>query len=71
MWLQVLGAVGSAATTVALLILVYTQAKPAVNRWATVKYLRSYCGLTFQDLITPELTRIPLFKGTMALPPVA
>ncbi len=31
--MEVLGAVGSVATTVALLILVYTQAKPAMNRW--------------------------------------
>ena len=58
-WLpmDVLGAIGSAATTVALLILVYTQAKPAMNRWPTVKYLRSYYELTFEDLITPEQAR--------------
>ena len=55
--MEVLGAIGSAATTVALLILVYTQAKPAMNRWATVKYLRSYYELTFEDLITPEQAR--------------
>ena len=41
------------ATVVTLMILVYVQAKPAVNRWATIRYLR--CCHEFRDdiLVTP------------------
>ena len=42
------------ATVVTLMILVYVQAKPAVNKWATIRYLR--CFYEFHDdiFITPR-----------------
>ena len=45
------------ATVVTLMILVYVQAKPAVNRWATIRYLR--CWYEFRDdiLVTPREVR--------------
>ena len=49
-----LGDVAAVATVVALLILAYVQAKPAINRWATVKFLRIYSELHWDDLLTPE-----------------
>lgn len=42
------------ATVVTLMILVYVQAKPAVNRWATIRYLRC-CYEFFDDFfVTPK-----------------
>ena len=45
------------ATVVALLILAYVHAKPAMNRWATVKFLRIYSELHWDDLLTREQAR--------------
>ena len=41
-------------TVVTLMILVYVQAKPAINRWATIRYLR--CRYEFYDdiFVTPR-----------------
>ena len=49
--------VAAVATVVALLILAYVQAKPAINRWATVKFLRIYRELHWDDLLTREQAR--------------
>ena len=46
--------VAAVATVVALLILAYVQAKPAINRWATVSFLRIYSELHWDDLLTRE-----------------
>ena len=46
--------VAAVATVVALLILAYVRAKPAINRWATVKFLRIYSELHWDDLLTRE-----------------
>ena len=45
------------ATVVALLILAYVHAKPAINRWATVKFLRFHCDVHGEDLLTREQAR--------------
>ncbi|MYI07508.1 MAG: hypothetical protein F4059_09405 [Gemmatimonadetes bacterium] len=45
------------ATVVALLILAYVHAKPAINRWATVKFLRIYSEIQGDDLLTREQAR--------------
>lgn len=45
------------ATVVALLILAYVHAKPAINRWATVKFLRIHCEIDWDDLLTREQAR--------------
>ena len=42
------------ATVVTLMILVYVQAKPAINRWATIKYLRCYYEFLDDIYITPK-----------------
>ena len=49
--------VAAVATVVALLILAYIHAKPAVNRWAAVKFLRVYSELHWDDLLAPEQAR--------------
>ena len=46
------------ATVVTLMILVYVQAKPAVNRWAAIRYLR-WCHEFRDDLLaTPREVRL-------------
>lgn len=53
--------VAAVATVVALLILAYVHAKPAINRWATVKFLRVYSEIHWDDLLAPERARaLPL-----------
>ena len=52
-----LGDVAAVATVVALLILVYVHAKPAINRWATIKFLRIYSELHWDDLLAHEQAR--------------
>ena len=52
-----LGDVAAIATVVALLILAYVHAKPAISRWATVKFLRIYSELHWDDLLTREQAR--------------
>ena len=52
-----LGEIAAVATVVALLILAYVHAKPAINRWATVKFLRVYSELHWDDLLTREQAR--------------
>ena len=42
------------ATVVTLMILVYVQAKPAINRWATIRYLRCYYEFLDDIYITPK-----------------
>jgi len=49
--------VAAIATVVALLILAYVHAKPAINRWATVKFLRVYSEMHWDDLLTREQAR--------------
>lgn len=49
--------IAAVATVVALLILAYVHAKPAINRWATVKFLRIYSELHWDDLLTREQAR--------------
>ena len=46
---------GDLATVGALLILVYVTAKPTVNRWATVKFLRAIYEAPIDDLLTGPL----------------
>ena len=51
------------ATVVTLMILVYVQAKPAVNRWAIIRYLRCYYEFLDDIYITPmEIQRLSLKK---------
>ena len=45
------------ATVFALLIPAYVHAKPAINRWATVKFLWIYSELQWDDLLTREQAR--------------
>ena len=46
------------ATVVTLMILVYVQAKPAINRWAAIRYLR-WCHEFRDDLLaTPREVRL-------------
>ena len=52
-----LGDVAAIATVVALLILAYVHAKPAINRWATIRFLRIYSELHWDDLLTREQAR--------------
>lgn len=52
-----LGDVAAIATVVALVILAYVHAKPAINRWATVKFLRIYSEMHWDDLLTREPAR--------------
>ncbi len=52
-----LGAIGNAATVCSLLILVYVHTKPAANRWATVKFLRTLSELRVENLLTREQAR--------------
>ena len=61
-----LGDIGSLATVVALLILVYVTAKPTVNRWATVKFLRAYYEASMDDFLTSPPDNLPL-KRRIAL----
>ena len=42
------------ATVVTLTILVYVQAKPAVNRWAAIRYLRCVYEFPEDILVTPK-----------------
>ena len=49
--------VAALAAVVALLILAYVHAKPAINRWATIKFLRIYSELHWDDLLTREQAR--------------
>ena len=51
--------VAAIATVVALLILAYVHAKPAINRWATVKLLRIHCEAHPEDLLAREQAREP------------
>lgn len=52
-----LEAVGDLATVAALLILVYVQDKPAINRWATVRFLRGHYEIHPDDLVPIEPSR--------------
>ncbi len=52
-----LGDVAAVATVVALLIVAYVHAKPAINRWATVKFLRIQCEIDRDDLLAREQVR--------------
>ena len=58
---------GSIATVAALLILVYVTAKPAVNRWATVKFLRAIYNASLDDLQTGPLHALPLRRRVAVL----
>ena len=55
-----LGDIGDLATVVALLILVYITAKPTVNRWATVKFLRAIHEATWDDFLTSPPSDLPM-----------
>ena len=45
---------GDLATVAALLILVYVTAKPTLNRWAAVKFLRTYYEAPIEDFLTSD-----------------
>ena len=51
---DVLGGIGGLAAGVSLLILLYLQAKPRVNRWALVRFLHATFALEAYDLFTNE-----------------
>lgn len=51
---DVLGGIGGIATGVSLLLLLYLQAKPRVNRWALVQFLHATYDMEVQDLLTNE-----------------
>ena len=54
------------ATVVTLMILVYVQAKPAINRWATIRYLRCYYEFLDDIYITPKGIPILVLVGVSA-----
>ena len=54
---EVLGGIGGLAAGVSLLILLYLQAKPLVNRWATRRFLHTTYTLEWDDLLAPEQAR--------------
>ena len=45
------------ATVVTLMMLVYVQAKPVINRWAIIRYLRCYYEFLDDIYITPKEVR--------------
>ena len=47
-------AVAHVATVVALIILAYVHAKPSVNRWAAIRYLRKTYEVGLDDLLTAD-----------------
>ena len=50
-------AVGVTAAVVTLMILVYAQTKPAVNKWATIRYLRCRYEFDLDIFLTPGEAR--------------
>ena len=52
-----LEAFGGIATVVTLMILVYVQAKSAINRWATIRWLRCYYEFHDDIFVTPKDSR--------------
>ena len=54
---EVLGGIGGLAAGISLLLLLYIQTKPLVNRWATRRFLHATYTLEWYDLLTPEQAR--------------
>ena len=54
---DVLGGIGGLAAGLSLLILIYLQAKPLVNRWATARSLHATYMPVIDDLLTNEQAR--------------
>ncbi|WP_423923760.1 hypothetical protein [Candidatus Poriferisodalis sp.] len=54
---DVLGGIGGLAAGVSLLILVYIQARPRVNRWALTRFLHATVAYELRDRLTNEQTR--------------
>ena len=54
---DVLGGVGGLAAGISLLMLLYLQAKPLVNRWATRRFLHATYAAEVHDLLTPGQAR--------------
>ena len=52
-----LGGIGGFAAGISLLLLLYIQTKPLVNRWAARRYLHLTYTLELHDLLTPEQAR--------------
>ena len=58
---DVLGGIGGLAAGVSLLVVLYLQAKPRVNRWAICRFLHAVQMLDARDLVTNEQSRhLPL-----------
>lgn len=58
---DMLGGIGGIAAGLSLLILIYLQAKPRVNRWAICRFLHAAQVLDRRDLLTNEQARhLPL-----------
>ena len=56
-------ALGVTATVVTLMILVYVQTKPAINKWATIRYLRCHYEFDLDIFLTPgEARGLPLVE---------
>lgn len=51
---DVLGGIGGIAAGASLLLLLYLQAKPRVNRWALVRFLHATYAIEAHDLLTNE-----------------
>ena len=45
--------IGDLANVLVLMIWVYVTAKPTVNRWATVKFLRTHPEAGVDEMVTP------------------
>ncbi|WP_420621099.1 hypothetical protein [Candidatus Poriferisodalis sp.] len=56
MW-DVLGGIGGLAAGVSLLLLLYLQVKPRVNRWALARFLHATHAYEGYDLLTNEQAR--------------
>lgn len=54
---DVLGGIGGIAAGVSLLILIYLQAKPLVNRWALMRFLHATYAYELYDMLTNEQAR--------------
>lgn len=54
---DVLGGVGGLAAGISLLVLLYLQAKPRVNRWALLRFLHATYAYESSDLLTNEEAR--------------
>ena len=47
---------GSLSAVLALLLLVYVTAKPAINRWAAIRFFGFHCDVDGEDFLSSERT---------------